>query len=346
MNNVPSHLHEKAKTSFKEVDFSLITTEMLNEKDKQRMTVLHLAAEHGTLNDIPQHLLTEVGLAQTDFFGDTVLHYAAASRVLKHVPSHLLTEKSLNVTGEKNRTVFHVAAKYNSLSQIPVHLLTSNSLYRRDDNGATVLHLAALKNSFEKSLTTLKIEKKLTTDSVAIWQDIFQNISQISSLNDIPEHLISQEAMNYTTKTRLTVWAFAANNKTLKHVPEHLINLHLLSMQTPDGNLFNDNDTKYIKSVVEARKLRFLERHPNLIKTLELADPRLKLTEVTEDSLVFNFSGIVDKVILNKDGAFLNIEKFDTLGHAVSFIENTYPGIEKSIFLPANNALQVKEFVL
>ena len=69
-------LHEQAKTSFKDVDFSLITTELLNETD-EFATVWHRAAKHGTLKDIPKRFFTSEALSQKTPNGMTVWHYAA-----------------------------------------------------------------------------------------------------------------------------------------------------------------------------------------------------------------------------------------------------------------------------
>lgn len=49
-------LHEKAKTSLKG---EVLTTELLNERDKIGDTVWHIAAEYNTLQDIPDDIFTE-----------------------------------------------------------------------------------------------------------------------------------------------------------------------------------------------------------------------------------------------------------------------------------------------
>lgn len=63
--------------------------------------------------------------------------------------------------------------------------------------------------------------------------------------------------------------------------------------------------------------------------------------------MFFSFDGIKDQVSLSKDGVeIIGKIRFNSLGNAVSFIENNYPGIKKNIFLPVNDAFAVEEFSL
>ena len=90
------NLHEKAKKELlKDEDFSLITTDMLNEAQHDGNTVWHMAAGFNCLDSIPKHLFTEESMNLKNQFGETVLHIAALSNTLKNVPKEILTYDSL-----------------------------------------------------------------------------------------------------------------------------------------------------------------------------------------------------------------------------------------------------------
>lgn len=86
-------LHEKAKTSLKD---EILTKELLNERDENGDTVLHVAAEHNTINTIPKHLLTCNALKEKNSQVDTVWHIIAFKNNFKDIPENLLTTEDLN----------------------------------------------------------------------------------------------------------------------------------------------------------------------------------------------------------------------------------------------------------
>lgn len=81
-------------------------------------------------------------------------------------------------------------------------------------------------------------------------------------------------------------------------------------------SLWAPNDINYIKDVISNRAVMFNEfiaNNPDLTKDLEHRDVQLQLVDVIDNNVYFSFDDINAKVILAKDGVFLNNEKFDTL---------------------------------
>lgn len=229
----------------------------------------------------------------------------AAASELKYIPKHLFNKDILNKQGKYGNSIWHIAAQYNTLKEIPVHFLTSEALSQKKTNGDTVWHIAA----------------------------------EFGTLRDIPKSLFSTESLVQMGYSH-TVWELIAQYRLIKDVPEHLISKELFENFVPE-------DRAYIDNVVSNRLDRlniFLKHNPSFFKDLEFKDPRLVFLEVNE-SLVFKFIGIDDKVILNKNGVAVGKKNLDSIKSAVSFIEQTYPHIEQSISLP-NNSLTVQSFVL
>ena len=120
--------------------------------------------------------------------------------------------------------------------------------------------------------------------------------------------------------------------------------------------LFNIEDAKYIKMIIlrKANKIKrlngrlntFIKQNPTLERDMIHRDPRLKLIDVKDSNVIFNFEGVKDEIILNKEGVFINDKNHNTLSNAVLFIENNYENVEQSIVIHVNNALTVERFVL
>lgn len=307
-------LHEKARTSLKG---EVLTVELLNKLDKFNNTVWHIAANLETLKDIPRHLFTKDVMNQKNDHGHTVWDLAVENE-LSGIPEHLFTKKVLTEETVRRGSIFmHAAAKYSTLNAIPQHLFSEKILNKKNSDGQTVWHVAA----------------------------------KYGTLNVIPKHLFTSTALIKLDNSGESVWQYIATNELIAEVPLRLITKDLLDMKDNRENiLFCNIDKAYINNVITERLNNsftdFITNNPELEKDIVHRDPRLILEEASRNELVFRFTGIEDKVILAKDGVFLNNENYKTLNTAVLFMENNYENIEKSISLPVNDALYVGKFVL
>lgn len=310
-------LHEKALNgTLKEVDFSSISTEMLNEKDEHGSSVWHLAAQKfDSLDAIPKHLFTWDALNQRDEYKRTLLHIAAECNNLNCIPKHFFTHESLTKKDCYNQNVFHLAAKCDTLKDIPRHLFTIDVLNEINKDNRTVWHLAA----------------------------------QHVTIKDIPIKLFSEEALMQEDYYNDTVWHRVATN-SLNAFPSYLITEDLLRLRDKDDKLqFLADDIGYINKIISQRTNDlnlFIENNPHLAKDIEFRDSRYKVIDVKDNTVCFGFNGIKDKVILSNKNVAMNNNTFDTLHSAVSFIEKNYLNIEKSLLLPVSTALAVGEFAL
>ena len=175
-----------------------------------------------------------------------------------------------------------------------------------------------------------------------------------TTFRGIPKHLFTSDALAQEDGRGQTVWVQLAENDTLKDIPEHLINKDLLKMKNLDNkSLFNTKDRNYIKKVLQlpSKLTDFINKNPAQAKDIEHRDSRFVLEEANDNELLFKFTGIEGKVILNKEGAYINNilvsgnpQEASPLSNAVTFIEKAY-NIEQSISLP-KNSLTVEPFVL
>ena len=134
-------LHEKARRNYlQDNDFSLVTTEMLNERNEDGCSVWCMAACNETLQDIPKHLFTEECLSQIDKDGNSLWHYAAQFNTLRHIPEHLFTDSSLAQPNQNGDTVWHISTMYGCLKDIPVHLFSEEVLNLKNNRESSVLN--------------------------------------------------------------------------------------------------------------------------------------------------------------------------------------------------------------
>lgn len=245
--------------------------------------------------------------------GTTAWHYAACFDKLKYIPEHLFTHEALSKSNISGMTPWHEAAMYETLKYIPKHLFTEEALNSTTVPGHSVFQMAAMNNSFK----------------------------------DIPKHLLNEKLLNTRSVDGTTMWQIVALFNNFKHLPRHLVTKNLLNFNERD-NFFNKESLQHINNFIEVpyKLVSFIKLNPELERDIEFADQRLKLVEVDDKSLHFEFDGIEGVVILNKDGVYLNNETHQTLSKAVQFIENNYDNVEQSISLPANDILTVERFVL
>lgn len=335
-------LHEKATQGLLKGEF--LTSELLNKKNDFGNTVWICATEK-SLQDIPEHLFTNEVLTQKDRFGITLLQIIASCNTLHLVPQHLLTADNVSA-------VFHTAAKHKSLKHIPKHLFTEEVLSKQNDYGETVWHLAAQHGTLKdipKHLLTNKALSLENKDGNTVWHYVVR----YHGFKHIPVHLFTKEAFTRTNQRGVSPLTYISKGyHNISDLPKHIIDEYLLEIKDRDGkSLFNETDKAYIQNVVETRLVQFnnfIASNPELEQAIVHRDPRLVyfLANVQNDSLNFMFSGVEDEIILSKKGVFLNNENHETLANVVSFIEDTYNDVEKSIVLPINKSQVISDFTL
>ena len=101
-------LHEKADRGLlKDEDFSKITPEIMNDRDRNGNTVWHVAASWCGFEGVPKDMFTEEVLNQKDTEGRTVWQKAAFLNNLGDIPPHLFTEQVIAHINETT-TLFKV----------------------------------------------------------------------------------------------------------------------------------------------------------------------------------------------------------------------------------------------
>ncbi|XP_048241956.1 transient receptor potential cation channel subfamily A member 1 homolog isoform X2 [Haliotis rufescens] len=121
-------------------------TELVNQKDKEGNTALHLSAENGH-EKVANILLSkgiDVKLTQARNDGMWPVHLAAASGKLSIVEELTSQPEDFNRTNRHNSTALHIAAQYNRCDVANYILQQKDgSLGRKDKDGNTALHIAA-----------------------------------------------------------------------------------------------------------------------------------------------------------------------------------------------------------
>ena len=123
-------------------------------------TIFHTAAQCD-FKGVPSELMLEKNMQIPNSLGATVFHIAAAKGVLNHMPVGFLTESNMLKPDWEGSSVFHVAAQNGHIDQIPKELLTEQNMLRSDSNGDTVLHGLALRGELRKLPVSLLTERTL-----------------------------------------------------------------------------------------------------------------------------------------------------------------------------------------
>lgn len=103
-------------------------------------TMLHYAAEFGSLDQIPVRLLSQETMTNKNLVGETALHIAAEYGHLPQVPKILLTERNLTLKNTNGSTPIHYAACGAYFSHLPKNVINSTTLCVKDQFGYTPLH--------------------------------------------------------------------------------------------------------------------------------------------------------------------------------------------------------------
>ena len=172
------------------LDDLLIEDEQFIEVRNDGITVIHITAMYGHLEQIPAHLLTANNLLRQCIDGSTVLHYAAANGQLHLIRKDILSTENLSIRGQLKRTPFHWAARNGHLCQLPNELLSADNLLVKDRSHKTPLYLAARSGFLEQIprniLTTENLLRKANNGMSALEEAAHgrkANLNQLLGLN-------------------------------------------------------------------------------------------------------------------------------------------------------------------
>lgn len=112
-------------------------------------TIFHALATSGSLDEIPEKLLTDENMALRDHYNRTPIHYAALNRKLSAVEPRLLTQESVTKRDLSKRTVLHIVAVMEDLGYIPLDLLTPANLALENKDGESVVKLLSQRESWK-----------------------------------------------------------------------------------------------------------------------------------------------------------------------------------------------------
>lgn len=355
-------LHEKAKKrTLKSV--KSITAEMLNERDENNNTVWHLAAEYGSLKDIPSHLFTEEVLKKVNSSENSVWKIATEYNALKDIPKHLFTTEAMAQKSRYGDTVLHLAAYFDVLKDIPSHLLTPEAMTEKGAHDRTVWHIAKQNNTLPKVL------KMIPNNLISLEMLSLKDAHGVLIFN---KHSIEQRYITNIVELPEGLKAFVAENNHLDIKDERLKLVRATKSElrfsfpgyrnrislTKKGVFIGENAYKSINDAVSfientlniasmpENLNAFITENNHLEREVDIKDERLKLVGATKNELRFSFTGYKKHILLTKDGALIDKTAYKTLNDAVRFIEESNSGIEQSIPLPSMQSVNVEQFIL
>ena len=116
--------------------------EVLRTKNADKDTVFHVAAEHGTLDQIPYSLLTVENMTLLGADDETPLHTAGMMGHLEQVPHAVMNDKTLAMQDSEGCSVLCRAAA-GGIKHIPEHLLTMENLSEQSKLGTPIYRAAS-----------------------------------------------------------------------------------------------------------------------------------------------------------------------------------------------------------
>jgi hypothetical protein len=178
----------------KEVDTvakDCLIPESMTEDIMFGVTPMHILANVGELEKIPDNLLTTKNLQLCDRAGQSVAGSAAEGGFFHTIPKKFLNHSLL--TSPKHFPIAHTLAKKNEFSKIPKNLITKELLLARDRDGETVAHALAIHTSLEdlptefhtKDILLVKDNKSLTPIDYLSKKGKFDKIPESFLTNNI-----------------------------------------------------------------------------------------------------------------------------------------------------------------
>jgi ankyrin repeat protein len=97
-----------------------VLKKLVQQVDDEQRSPLHIAAQHGKLNNVPDYLLTHENVKKQDNSGKTVLHHAVIDNrnSWSKIPKSLLTPDNALIEDINKNTIFHLLAYSKNLDKI------------------------------------------------------------------------------------------------------------------------------------------------------------------------------------------------------------------------------------
>lgn len=139
----------------------------INQKDKEGLTPLMLAAKEGDVYTIKQLLQKGADTQIQDDEGWSALHFAAANGRLAAVAMLLNhSKKGIDLADSEGRTALHRACYYGH-TDVAVYLIDNGaSIEARDHHSKTPLHSAASSNPQSENMITTLLQKGADPEAV------------------------------------------------------------------------------------------------------------------------------------------------------------------------------------
>jgi hypothetical protein len=226
-----NHIHHVPEKFF--------TKGYLLEDNELGISILHLAAKSGQLNQLPKKYLTQEYLCRVNSQGTSVMAIAASSGHFSQIPKNLWTKE--NLSQWSNPPVIVELAGTGDLGLLPPELLTQELLMTKDSLANTAFILAAREGKFEQIPTSLLSKEIL----------LHEDCHKITLL----DHIASEGQLHLIIKNRPEL----INYQTLVHKEDSPV-LDSLVIYCEDNNC-----TKQLKLAIGQLKVEeiktLLDRH-------------------------------------------------------------------------------------
>jgi len=180
----------------------------------RKLTVLHIAAMRGFIDECPKEFLTEKALTARDGTGVSVLDYAALHGHLDKVPKDALV-KHLDLTA------IHRAALNRKLYQVPVELLTDDMVFATQDS-KNLLQVAAEGGCLDQ-LPECHLTDKTMTDVARFDCSPLHIAAEFGTFNNVPKKFFTKANLAAYDIHNRTVAQVAATTGCLSELPFEVV---------------------------------------------------------------------------------------------------------------------------
>jgi len=166
-------------------------------------TILTAAARFRQLHKLPPHYLTFDNLAD-DSHKESAFYVAACNGTLDQLPETMLTQEMITLHSFAGESILEAAIVNHNIEQIPTKLITKGNLEMHSFDGNTMLHILALTNKISHIDPRL-IDAKMCEKKNVLAQTVYSIALKTGSFQTIPKECISwktllksEENTNYT----------------------------------------------------------------------------------------------------------------------------------------------------
>lgn len=216
---------------------------------------------------VPQKFFCEKYILRENELGISILHLAAQSGQLDQVPKEFLTQEYLTRVNNRGRSVMAMSADCGHFIQIPKELWTRENL-TKFSNPPVIVELAG-----SGSLDLLKLlPKEMLDKELLMTKDSFANTAymiaaRVGKFEQIPKNLIDKEVLLHEDAHNMTLMDHIATRGQLDLLDPKWINGNIIlnKKESPilDSIVIYSQDhkcTKQLKRVLKALSVSELEK--------------------------------------------------------------------------------------